>query len=389
MKKINRVALIVLDSVGIGFAEDAADYGDLGANTLGHICDAVGLHVPHMASLGLGHIAILKGINPPGIAKGAYGKAIEVSKGKDTTTGHWEIAGQILHKPFPTYPDGFPAEILEPFEKATGRGTLGNKVASGTAIIDELGEEHMKTGKLIIYTSADSVFQIAAHEEVVPIEELYRYCEIARKMTDVGRVIARPFVGTPGNFSRTSNRHDYSLSPEHTILDDLKDAGQDVIGVGKISDIFNGKGITHSTRTKSNEEGIDITIQRLKEDSKGLIFTNLVDFDMLFGHRRDVVGYKNALEYFDQRLPEILSAMKDDDLLLITADHGNDPIFKGTDHTREHVPILIAGKHVNPVSIGVRRSFKDIADTIGELLLDKKAEGSFAKKIINKEESTN
>ncbi|MEH0156068.1 phosphopentomutase [Limibacter armeniacum] len=382
MSKINRIALIVLDSVGIGFAEDAADYDDLGANTLGHISVAAGLSVPNMAALGLGNIAKLKTVLPAQIPTGAYGKAKEVSKGKDTTTGHWEIAGQVLEQAFPTYPDGFPESIIKEFEQKTGRGTIGNKVASGTAIIQELGDEHVKTGSLIVYTSADSVFQIAAHEEVVPLEELYRYCQIAREMTDVGRVIARPFVGESGAYVRTSNRHDYSLQPDHTVLDDLKAAGQEVMGVGKISDIFDGKGITQSTRTKNNMEGVDATINYLKQDNKGLIFTNLVDFDMHFGHRRDVIGYRDALEEFDARLPELLAAMKEDDLMIITADHGNDPIFKGTDHTREHIPIIVAGPKVKPVDIGFRQSFKDIADTVGELLLGEKKAGSFADHIV-------
>ncbi|BDD12787.1 phosphopentomutase (plasmid) [Fulvitalea axinellae] len=380
--KINRVALVVLDSVGIGYADDADEYGDLGANTLGHIGDAVGLNLPNMARLGLGNLAPIGGVPRNLNPEGAFGIAKEVSKGKDTTTGHWEIAGEILEEAFPTYLDGFPEEIINEFSKRTGRGVIGNKVASGTAIIDELGDEHVATGNLIVYTSADSVFQIAAHEEIVPLDELYRYCEIAREMLQVGRVIARPFIGADGAYSRTANRHDYALEPGDNMLSRLKAAGQDVCAVGKISDIFAGKGITQSIRTKNNMEGVDATLKFLGEGNKGLIFTNLVDFDMHFGHRRDVWGYKRCLEEFDVRLPEILDALRDDDLLIITADHGNDPIFKGTDHTREHIPILLAGKHVDPVRIGFRQSFKDIADTIEELLMGVESEGSFAKTAI-------
>ncbi|MBD0405148.1 phosphopentomutase [Flammeovirga sp. EKP202] len=380
---VKRVALIVLDSVGIGFSADADEYGDRGANTLGHIADSAGLDIPNMHEMGLGNIAPLYGLPPMGTTSAAYGKAKEVSKGKDTTTGHWEIAGQILAEPFPTYPNGFPADIMEAFEKATGKGTIGNKVASGTAIINELGDEHVASGKLIIYTSADSVFQIAAHEEVVPLEDLYKYCKIAREQLNVGRVIARPFVGSNGNYERTSNRHDYSLEPSDNMLTRIVAAGKDSIGVGKIFDIYAGKGFTEHTYTKSNAEGIDKTIEFLKQDNEGLIFTNLVDFDMLFGHRRDLIGYRDALEYFDQRLPEITAAMNDDDLLIITADHGNDPIFKGTDHTREHIPILIYGKKVKPVNIGFRSSFADIGTTIEDVLLgETTANGSFASMIL-------
>ncbi|MBB6460702.1 phosphopentomutase [Flammeovirga kamogawensis] len=380
---INRVALIVLDSVGIGFSSDADEYGDRGANTLGHIADSAGLDIPNMHEMGLGNIAPLHGLPPMGTTSAAYGKAKEVSKGKDTTTGHWEIAGQILSEALPTYPNGFPAEIMEAFEKETGKGTIGNIVASGTAIINELGDEHVATGKLIIYTSADSVFQIAAHEDIVPLEDLYRYCEIARKQLNVGRVIARPFIGKSGNYERTSNRHDYSLEPAENMLTRIIASGKDSIGIGKIYDIYAGKGFTDHTYTKSNSEGIDKTIEFLKQDNEGLIFTNLVDFDMLFGHRRDLIGYRDALEYFDQRLPEITAAMKDDDILIITADHGNDPIFKGTDHTREHIPILVFGKKIKPVNIGFRSTFADIGTTIEELLLNEApTTGSFASMII-------
>ncbi|NLR92537.1 phosphopentomutase [Flammeovirga agarivorans] len=378
-----RVVLVVLDSVGIGFSADADEYGDRGANTLGHIADSAGLDIPNMHRMGIGNIAPLYGIPPLGTTSAAYGMAKEVSKGKDTTTGHWEIAGQILEEPFPTYPNGFSEDIMKAFEEATGKGTIGNKVASGTAIINELGDEHVATGKLIIYTSADSVFQIAAHEDIVPLEDLYKYCEIARKQLKVGRVIARPFVGADGNYTRTANRHDYSLEPSDNMLTRIKTAGKDSIGVGKIFDIYAGKGFTDHVYTKSNTEGIDKTIEYLQQDNNGLIFTNLVDFDMLFGHRRDLIGYRDALEYFDQRLPEITSAMGDDDVLIITADHGNDPIFKGTDHTREHIPILVYGKKVKPVNIGFRSTFADIGTTIEELLLgEAPSTGSFASMIV-------
>ncbi|MDR6241627.1 phosphopentomutase [Aureibacter tunicatorum] len=380
--KIDRITLIVLDSVGIGAAHDAADYGDLGANTLGHIGEAAGLSLPNLASLGLGNLAELNGVSKTLSPKGAYGIAVEKSKGKDTTTGHWEIAGQILEEPFPTYPNGFPAEIIQEFEQKTGRKVIGNKVASGTEIILELGDKHVSSGGLIVYTSADSVFQIAAHENVVPIEQLYEYCQIARDMLSVGRVIARPFIGESGSYTRTSNRHDYSLEPEDNMLTKLKSSGKDVIAVGKIFDIYAGKGFTEHVYTKSNEDGIDKTLSYLKQSNQGLIFTNLVDFDMLFGHRRDVLGYKKALEYFDERLPEILSQLKETDLLIITADHGNDPIFKGTDHTRENVPIICFSQNIKPGHIGIRSSFTDISSTILELLLNESSENSFAKKII-------
>ncbi|MTI32329.1 phosphopentomutase [Xanthovirga aplysinae] len=382
MQQINRVILLVLDSVGIGFSEDAIDFDDLGANTLGHIADAVGLQVPNMERLGLGNIAPLKGIRPTENPQGAFGMAKEQSKGKDSTTGHWEIAGQILDEPFPVYPNGFPKEIISEFEAKCERKTLGNKVASGTAIIQELGEEHVHSGNLIVYTSADSVFQIAAHEEVVPIKELYRYCQIARDMLKVGRVIARPFVGEKGDYTRTANRRDFSLEPGENILSKLHEAGQEVISVGKIYDLFAGKAISQYKKTASNDEGVKETLAFIKEESKGLIFINLVDFDTLYGHRRDVLGYKNALERFDQQLPDLMAALKDDDLLIITADHGNDPIFKGTDHTREHVPILVAGKKVKPIDLGLRHSFQDIGATVEEILLGNSIKGSFAQQIL-------
>lgn len=385
MNKIERVTLIVLDSAGVGFSPDAGDYGDLGANTFAHIGYATGgLNVPNMEKLGLGNITDIEGVKKLKITEGAYGKAKEVSKGKDTTTGHWEMAGIITDVPFPTYPKGFPKEIIKEFEEKTGMKTIGNVVASGTAIIEKLGDEHVKTGALIVYTSADSVFQIAAHEDIVPIDKLYEYCKIARKMLNVGRVIARPFTGESGNYERTPRRHDFSLLPtSKTVLNSLKEADKDVIAVGKISDIFAGDGITESKGVNENNlDGIEKTIKALKEDTKGLIFTNLVDFDMLYGHRRDPIGYKNALEEFDSKLPEIYKNMKENDILIITADHGCDPIFKGTDHTREYIPLLVYGKNVNPVDLKIRGKFSDIADTIEELILGVEKTGSFAKDII-------
>ena len=346
-KKIKRVFLIVLDSVGIGELPDAADFRDEGSNTLKACFDTGGLCVPHMESLGLFAIRGNEyGRHPKAPrAFGCFGRMAEASKGKDTTIGHWEIAGLISEKPMPTYPDGFPGEILDEFSRRTGRGVLCNRPYSGTAVIEQYGEEHMRTGDLIVYTSADSVFQVAAHEEVVPLEELYRCCETARELLQgehgVGRVIARPFVGTPGHFSRTSNRHDFSLvPPRDTMLDLMEREGLDVIGIGKIYDIFAGKSITQSTRTKSNTDGMEKTLELLKQDFKGLAFVNLVDFDALWGHRRNVQGYADELERFDEKLGELLNLLKEDDLLIITADHGNDPTHTGTDHTREKVPFL-------------------------------------------------
>lgn len=380
---IERVIIIVLDSLGVGFLPDAEDYGDLGANTLAHIAYATGgLYLPNMQALGLGNICVVQGIDPVNKSGGAYGRAIEKSKGKDTIIGHWEIAGIITENPLPTYPNGFPKEIIDEFENKTGKKVIGNKVASGTDIIDELGDEHLRTGDLIVYTSADSVFQIAAHEDIVSIEKLYEYCKIARKILKVGRVIARPFLGESKNYKRTTNRHDFALKPNETILDRLKEAGKDVIGVGKINDIFGGQGITDYVRTTSNANGIDKTIEYIKEKNKGLIFTNLVDFDMNYGHRRDPKGYKMALEEFDKKLPEIKEAMNENDILIITADHGCDPIFKGTDHTREYIPVLVYGDKIKSVDIGTRDSFSDIARTIEEAILGNGKEGSFYKKMI-------
>ncbi|HEY52113.1 MAG TPA: phosphopentomutase [Caldilineae bacterium] len=373
---INRIIVIVLDSVGIGEAPDAAAFGDVGSHTLGNIARVVGgLHMPHMETLGLANIAILEGVVPQTEPQAAYGKMAEVSAGKDTTSGHWELMGIHLNRAFPVFPDGFPPEVMDRFEAETGRGWLANYPASGTVIIEELGEEHMRTGKLIVYTSADSVFQIAAHEEVVPVAELYRYCEIAREILrgkyEVGRVIARPFVGTPGHFVRTANRHDFSVTPpEPTVLDSLKEAGLMVYAVGKIEDIFAGVGITDAVHTLHNMDGVDKTIAAMRERrERGLIFTNLVDFDAKYGHRNNPQGYAEALEAFDRRLPEIMDALAEDDMLVLTADHGNDPTTAGTDHSREYVPILIAGAQVRQgVNIGVRASFADLGATIADVL---------------------
>lgn len=381
--RIKRVFIVVLDSAGVGALPDAADYGDQGANTLGHIGDAVGLTVPTLEALGLGRITPIRGVRPLESPRGAWGKAASKSCGKDTSTGHWEIAGLAMDTPLPTFKTGIPADISQAFEAKIGRKTLGNSVASGTEIIEQFGEEHVRTGFPIVYTSADSVFQIAAHEEVVGLDTLYEWCHVAREMLDVGRVIARPFVGTPGAWQRTSNRHDYSLLPPGvTILDRLTAAGKKVVSVGKISDIFAARGVAESYPIKSNDEGMEATIRLVSVPGEGLVFTNLVDFDMKYGHRRDVQGYQRALETFDAQLPTLLSLLRDDELLIITADHGCDPIFKGTDHTREYIPVLVAGPAVKPVDLGIRESFADIAATIAELLLNERDEGSFAREIV-------
>lgn len=372
--KYRRVFLIVMDSVGIGEAPDAELFGDKGADTLGHIAEYMGgLKMPNIMKLGLGNIRELKGI--PAVEKpmACYGKMQEASKGKDTMTGHWEIMGLRVDKPFQTFPDGFPAELIEEIEKRTGRKVIGNKPASGTAIIEELGEEHMKTGAIIVYTSADPVLQIAAHEEVVPLEELYHICEICRELTlddryKVGRVIARPFVGEPGNFTRTANRRDYALKPfDRTVMNELKDSGFDCIALGKISDIYAGEGVTKAIKTANNMDGMDKLIDSLKMDFTGLSFLNLVDFDAVYGHRRNPEGYGRALEEFDGRLPEVIDLLGDDDLLIITADHGNDPTHHGTDHTREYVPLLVYSKRMKKgVSLGLRETFADVGATIAD-----------------------
>lgn len=370
-----RVILIVLDSVGCGDAPDAAAYGDVGANTLGNIAAAMGgLALPHLGAMGLGNLTDIAGTPPTPDANGAFGRLTEVSAGKDTTTGHWELAGVILKTPFPTYPNGFPREFIARYEQRIGREVLGNYPASGTEIIKELGEEHLRTGKPIVYTSADSVFQIAAHEEVIGIEKIYELCRIARAMLSgehaVGRVIARPFIGSPGAFKRTERRKDFSLEPPaDTILDAVKVAGLRVMGVGKIEDIFAHRGLTHSQHTGNNMAGVDAIVEFMADEGNGLIFANLVDFDALYGHRNDTAGYAAALEAFDRRLPEILSHMQPGDVLIITADHGNDPTTAGTDHTRERVPILVCGGRVRRnVDLGTRESFADVTATIAELL---------------------
>jgi phosphopentomutase len=367
-----RVILMVMDSVGIGPMRDAVAYGDTGRDTLGHICEYRGLRVPNFVRLGLANIRPLKGLEPAAQPAGAYGKATLLSPGKDTTAGHWEMAGIILDRPFPTYPHGFPPEVIEPFEKAIGRKVLGNFPASGTEIIKQLGEEHVKTGRPIVYTSADSVFQIAAHEEVIPVAELYRICEIARQQLDgphrVGRVIARPFVGQPGAFTRTERRHDYAVPPPAPmLLDILQEAGLAVVGVGKIPDIFLNRGITRALPGKNNSKALESTLAAIGDSGRGLIFTNLVDFDMLYGHRLDIAGYGKALEEVDAFLPELLRALQPRDLLILTADHGCDPLGPSTDHSREYVPVLVTGPASPPgVNLGTRASLADIGQTVAE-----------------------
>lgn len=373
-KKFKRICLVILDSVGIGEMPDSAAWGDAGADTIGHVLEKRQVNLPNMQKLGLGNIRTLSGIPAVSEPVGAFGKCTLKSNGKDTTTGHWEIAGIILEKAFPTFPDGFPDRIISEFvEKAKVPGVLGNCVASGTDIIKQLGEEHVRTGKPIVYTSADSVFQIAAHEEVIPIERQYEICHIARDLLhgedEVGRVIARPFLGANADdFKRTENRHDYAVPPpENNLLPLLKNEGLDVVCIGKIASIYDSFGVTEDLTAKNNEQSINQTINALKADSHGLIFSNLVDFDMLFGHRRDPEGYAQALEYFDARLPEIIDALNEDDLLIITADHGNDPTYRGSDHTREYVPLLVFGKAAKQsVDLGTRGSLADIGQTIAD-----------------------
>ncbi len=365
--------MIVLDSAGIGEMPDAADWGDAGADTLGHIMESRQVDLPNLRKLGLGNIRPLAGV--PAVEKpiGSFGKCTLKSNGKDTTTGHWEMAGIVLEKAFPTYPNGFPPRIIDEFvEEAAVPGVLGNIPASGTEIIKQLGEEHVRTGKPIVYTSADSVFQIAAHEEVIPVERLYEICETARRILDgedrVGRVIARPFLGSnAADFKRTENRHDYAVPPPPNLLPLLKDDGLAVICVGKIASIYDSVGVTADLSAKNNDQSIDQTINALNAGSRGLIFSNLVDFDMLYGHRRDTEGYARALEHFDARLPEIFAAMRDDDLLILTADHGNDPTAPGSDHTREYAPLLVYGTSSKPgIDLGTRGSLADIGQTIAE-----------------------
>ena len=368
---ITRVILIVMDSVGCGELADADLYDDQGSDTLGHIADAVPLRVPTLRSLGLGRVARIGGNAPAPI--GAAGRMAEASPGKDSVTGHWELMGIVLDRPFPTFPQGFSKEIIAEFERRIGRTSIGNVVASGTEIIDALGPEHMRTGAPIIYTSADSVFQIAAHERIVPIAELYRYCDEAFDLVGrgmgVGRVIARPFEGEPGSFVRTSNRRDYALDPfEDTLLDRLSTAGQPVVGIGKIEDLFAGRGLTRAIHTRSDDHGMDVVMEELATTDRGLIFVNLVDFDTKFGHRNDVPGYAGNLERFDARLAHLLPQLLPTDLLIVTADHGNDPATPSTDHSREHVPLLVAGVSVNAgVDLGTRTTFADVGQTLAEI----------------------
>jgi phosphopentomutase len=371
---MKRVILIVLDSVGIGSLPDAGLYGDEGSNTLGHIFEQrPQTQLPNLTALGLGNIDISNTIPKTGSPLAAYGKAAEISAGKDTTTGHWELAGVILENAFPAFPEGFPSYFMDAFETRIGVKTIGNRTASGTEIINVLGDAHYKTGYPIVYTSSDSVFQIAMHEDVIPIERQYEICAIARQMLkkelEVGRVIARPFTGRSGNYTRTSRRKDFALVPPPNVLNALIDSGKEVMAIGKIYDIFAGSGISDSIKTTSNQEGIQATIQCLETFKEGLIFTNLVDFDMLYGHRRDVEGYALCLEEFDQSIPDILSQLNEDDVLIITADHGNDPAWHGTDHTREYVPLLMYSPSFEKTAdLGVRNSFADVAVTIAHAL---------------------
>jgi len=368
-----RILLIVLDGAGIGAMPDAPEWGDAGSDTLGHILDSRALSLPNLQRYGLGNVRPLAHVPPLDRPVGSYGRCALKSNGKDTTTGHWEMAGIILEQAFPTYPDGFPPAILDRFIKETGvPGILGNFAASGTEIIKDLGAEHVATGKPIVYTSADSVFQIAAHEEVIPLARLYEICETARRILDgehrVGRVIARPFLGAAGSFYRTENRHDYAVPPPRAnLLPALKDEDLDVVCIGKIASIYDSLGVTEDLTAKNNQQSIDQTIHALQQDTRGLIFSNLVDFDMLYGHRRDTPGFAAALEHFDSSLPHIEAAMRDGDLMIITADHGNDPTFSGSDHTREYAPLLVYGKSARPgINLGTRGSLADIGQTVAE-----------------------
>lgn len=394
---IERVVLIVLDSVGIGELPDAKDFGDEGSNTLANTAKAMGgLDMPNLEKMGLGNISPIEGVLPAKQPAASYGKLAEISRGKDTTTGHWEMMGIISKDPFPTYPNGFPREVIDAFERAIGRKVLGNVVASGTEIIKKLGMEHIKTGKPIVYTSADSVFQVAAHEDVISVEELYHICEIARNILKgkhaVGRVIARPFVGTlPENFKRTDRRKDFSLSPPHDIvLDFAKKQGYEVFSIGKIKDIFNGQGITEAIHTANNDEGIREIIHQSKRRFKGILFANLGDFDTLYGHRNNVKGYKDALEKFDAKVPEIIENLREQDVLIITADHGCDPTTESTDHSREYTPLLVYSKNkcfIPGKNLDIRETFADIGATISELLKlnGNKVGKSFVKEIFKGE----
>ena len=375
-RRPDRVLLLVCDSFGVGEAPDAAAYGDAGSNTLGHVASAVrGLNAPNLAALGLGALTAVPGVSADGARPGtAHGKLTERSAGKDTTTGHWEMCGIVLDRPFPTYPDGFPPEVVEPWERAIGRKVLGNRAASGTEIIAELGEEHLRTGRPILYTSADSVFQVATHVSVVPLEQLYEWCRMARRILDgdhrVGRVIARPFDGAPGAFVRLPERRDFSVPPPGpTVLDFVQKAGIPVYGVGKIGDIFNGQGLTEVNYSDSNDHGVDLSVEYLRRASPLLVMTNLVDFDSKYGHRNDATGYARCVEAFDRRLPELIEAVGEG-LLFLTGDHGCDPTDgSSTDHTREHTPVLVAGaESVRPVDLGTRPGFGDLGATVAAVL---------------------
>ncbi len=375
MPDVHRVAVVVLDGVGVGALPDAADFGDEGSDSVGNTARVVGgLALPHMGRLGLGNLTDVQGVPPVSDTLGAYGRMAEVSAGKDSTVGHWELMGVVSERPLPTYPHGFPPGLIEEYERRIGRKTLGNIAISGTVIIDRLGEEHVRTGWPIVYTSADSVFQVAAHEEVIPLDELYRLCQIAREMLTgehgVGRVIARPFVGVPGSFVRTKNRRDFSLEPpERTLLDRLVEVGQDVVGVGKVDDLFAKRGFTTCHHTVDNMVAAEKVVELLSGDWQGLILANLIEFDMLYGHRNNPEGYARALEVFDAQLPRIMEAMKSGDVLFIVADHGNDPTTPSTDHSREYVPLLVYGGRVKAgVAVGTRESFADLGATIAELL---------------------
>jgi phosphopentomutase len=370
---ISRAIVLVLDSVGIGELPDAHAYGDEGSDTLGNICRQIRIHIPTLQALGLGRIAALTGIPPASQPEAAFGRLMERSAGKDSVTGHWEMMGIVLDRPFPTFPHGFPRDLIDRLEARIGRTTIGNVVASGTQVIDRLGPEHIRSGAPIVYTSADSVFQIATHEEVVPVPELYRICEVAYELAvqelGMGRVIARPFVGTPGHFTRTANRHDYAMPPRgETLLDRLATAAVPVLAIGKISDLFAGRGVSRSVHTSTDDEVMDAVTAAVTEGVPGLIFANLVDFDAQYGHRNDVAGYAANLERFDARLAELLPALRPSDLLMITADHGNDPTTPSTDHSREHVPLLVCGAGVRAgTDLGTRATFADVGQTLAEL----------------------
>ena len=395
MKKYKRIFVIVLDSLGIGAMPDSPAFGDTGVDTFGHILEKMGtIEIPNLAKLGMLNLHKAGKMEEESAPAGRYMRLGEASNGKDTMTGHWEIMGLRIDKPFKVYPNGFPPELIEELELKTGRKVIGNKPASGTEIIEELGQEHMETGAIIVYTSADPVLQIAAHEEIIPIEEQYRICEIARELTLrpeylVGRIIARPFVGEPGNFKRTTNRHDYALKPfGKTVMNELKDKGYDVIAIGKIADIYNGEGVTEAIRTSGNMDGVDKLVDVMQKEFEGISFINLVDFDALYGHRRDPIGYGKALEEFDARMPEIMAALQPDDLLIITADHGNDPVHEGTDHTREYVPLLVYSPgNKGAGELPIRKTFSDVGATIAEnFQVDKPEYGESFLSLLNRED---